>query len=98
MSWKVSRFRAGNVVEIRSKEEILSSLDESGCVDGLPFMPEMLQFCGQRVAVRAVAHKTCETALKTYQGRRLAAAVHLDNLRCDGQAHAACEAARPLCW
>jgi hypothetical protein len=98
MSWKLSHFRAGDVVEIRSKEEILATLDESGCVDGLPFMPEMLQFCGQRVAVRAVAHKTCETALKTYQGRRLASAVHLDNLRCDGAAHGGCEADCPLFW
>jgi hypothetical protein len=98
MGWKLSRFRAGDLVEIRSKDEILSTLDESGCVDGLPFMPEMLHFCGQRVAVRAVAHKTCETALKTYQSRRLAAAVHLDNLRCDGAAHGGCEADCPLVW
>ena len=33
-----------------------------GCVDGLPFMPEMFQFCGRRFRVRAVAHKTCDTA------------------------------------
>lgn len=98
MSWPLSRFRAGDIVEIRSKEEILATLDRTGCVEGLPFMPEMLKFCGQRVSVRAVAHKTCETALKTYQGRRLQSAVHLDNLRCDGAAHGDCQADCTLFW
>ena len=98
MTWTLSRYRAGEVVEVRSKNEILATLDEQGCVDGLPFMPEMLQFCGQRIEVRAVAHKTCETALKTAQGRRLPSAVHLGNLRCDGSAHGGCEAECALFW
>lgn len=96
MSWMLSRFRAGELVEVRSKEEILATLDERGCVDGLPFMPEMLQFCGQRVPIRAVAHKTCETAFQTAQGRRLDAAVHFG--RCDGSAHGGCQAACSLFW
>jgi hypothetical protein len=98
MFWKVSRFRAGDLVEVCSKEEILATLDERGCVDGLPFMPEMLQYCGQRFRVRAVAHKTCETAKQTWQGRRLRSTVHLENLCCDGSAHGGCEAACTLFW
>ena len=98
MTWTLSRFRAGDVVEVRSEAEILATLDDRGCVEGLPFMPEMLQFCGQRFQVRAVAHKTCETALKTAQGRRLQSAVHLGNLRCDGSAHGGCEAECALFW
>jgi len=82
VTWTLSRFSAGELVEVRSKQEILATLDERGCVDGLPFMPEMLQYCGQRVPVRAVAHKTCETAFQTAQGRRLDATVHFG--RCDG--------------
>jgi hypothetical protein len=31
----------GDVVQIRTLEEIQSTLDESGCLDGLPFMEEM---------------------------------------------------------
>ncbi|HXZ86394.1 MAG TPA: hypothetical protein VEI82_13000 [Myxococcota bacterium] len=96
MSWTLSRFRAGELVEVRSKEEILATLDEHGCVDGLPFMPEMLQLCGQRIPVRAVAHKTCETAFHTAQGRRLDSAVHFG--RCDGSAHGGCQAACSLFW
>jgi hypothetical protein len=98
MFWTLSCYRAGDFVEVRSKEEILATLDERGCVDGLPFMPEMLKFCGRRFRVRAVAHKTCETARKTWKGRRLRSTVHLDDLCCDGSAHGGCEAACTLFW
>ncbi len=98
MSWELSRFRTGDVVEVRSKEEILASLDARGCLDGLPFMPEMLQYCGQRFRLGAVAHKTCETANRTWKGRRLERAVHLTGLRCDGSAHGGCQADCNLFW
>jgi hypothetical protein len=98
MSWELSRFRAGDPIEVKSRDEILATLDENGCIDGLPFMPEMLRFCGQKLSVRALAHKTCETALKTGKGRRLSATVHLANLRCDGSAHGGCQAECALFW
>jgi hypothetical protein len=96
--WNLSRYRAGDLVEVGSKEEILATLDERGCVDSLPFMPEMFRFCGRRFLVRAVAHKTCETAHKTWKGRRLRRTVHLADLRCDGSSHGGCEAACTLFW
>jgi hypothetical protein len=98
MTWKLSRFRAGDLVEVRSREEILAGLDAQGRLDGMPFMPEMLQSCGQRFRVRAVAHKTCDTAKKTSMGRRLDAAVHLEGSFCDGSAHGGCEAQCTLFW
>jgi len=97
MSWKLSRYRSGDLVEVRSKEEILATLDQHGCVDGMPFMPEMLQFCEKRFRVGAVAHKTCDTVQKT-GGRRLQATVHLDGVRCDGLAHGGCQAECNLFW
>jgi hypothetical protein len=89
--------RAGEWVEIRSEAEILATLDEQGQLDGLPFMPEMLQFCGQRVRVHKVAHKTCDT-IKTYNNRYMPNAVHLDGLRCNGAAHGGCQARCLLFW
>src|SRR5262249_17516442 len=86
----------GDWVEIRSKEEILNTLDQQGQLDGLPFMPEMFRFCGRRVKVFKRAHKTCDTVNET-GGRRLANAVHLDT-RCDGQAHGGCQAACLFFW
>src|SRR5262245_52044497 len=98
MTWQLSRFRAGQLIEVRSKEEILATLDAQGCVDGMPFMPEMLQFCGQRFQIEAVAHKTCEVAYKTYKARRIENSVHLENARCDGSAHGGCQADCNLFW
>lgn len=96
--WELSRFRRGDWVEIRSEAEILSTLDDAGCLGGMPFMPEMLQYCGQKARVSAVAHKTCETAHKTYTGRRVSRAVHLEGLRCDGSYHGGCDAQCNLFW
>jgi hypothetical protein len=41
----------GDWVEVRSKEEILATLDSNGWLDGMPFMPEMLQYCGRKFQV-----------------------------------------------
>jgi hypothetical protein len=98
MTWLLSRFRAGDYVEVRSKEEILATLDQHGCVDGMPFMPEMLQYSGRRFRVSAVAHKTCDTVRKTWRARRLQATVHLAGIRCDGSAHGGCQAECNLFW
>lgn len=89
--WKV-----GNWVEIRSKEEILKTLDAAGQLDGMPFMPEMLAFCGKRFQVYKRAHKTCDTIFPV-RGRRVANTVHLDT-RCDGSAHGGCQATCMLFW
>lgn len=98
MTWRLSRFRTGDVVEVRSRAEILATLDTNGCLDAMPFMPEMLSFCGRRFRVSAVAHKTCETAKKTYKGRRLDTTVQLADLRCDGSAHGGCQADCKFFW
>jgi hypothetical protein len=89
--------RARDFVVVRSKQEILATLDQRGLFENLPFMPEMLRYCGRRFRVRAVAHKTCDPAHKT-GGRRLENVVHLEELRCDGSAHGGCQAACLLFW
>jgi hypothetical protein len=86
-----SGLRAGDWVEVRSAEEILDTLDDEGRLDALPFMPEMLQYCGKRFRVFKSAHKTCDT-IKTHHNRRMTKAVHLEGLRCDGEAHGGCQA------
>lgn len=86
------QYRAGDWVEVLSAEEILKTLDDNGAIDKLPFMPEMLQYCGKRFEVSASAHKSCDTIYK-FKGRRMEDAVHLTGLRCDGQAHGGCQAA-----
>ncbi|MEV0144996.1 MULTISPECIES: hypothetical protein [unclassified Nonomuraea] len=89
--------RVGDVVEVRGEAEILATLDERGELDGLPFMPEMLAFCGRRMTVHKVAHKLCDT--QTRSGlRRMERAVHLTGARCDGSAHGGCQTACSLYW
>lgn len=88
--------RPGEEVEVRSKEEILATLDRRGRLDGMPFMPEMLQFCGKRLRVLARAEKSCDTVLEG-KGRQVYDAVHLADARCDGSSHGGCQA-RCLIW
>jgi hypothetical protein len=89
--------RAGEWVEVRSKQAILSTLDEQGRLEELPFMPEMFAFCGKRYRVWKRAHKTCDTVNNT-GGRRMNAAVHLEEVRCNGDAHGGCEAQCLIFW
>ena len=96
MKTKNSKLSVGDWVEVRSKEEILRTLDKDGRVDGMPFMPEMFAFCGKRFQVYKRAHKTCDTVFPV-QGRRVADAVHLET-RCDGSAHGGCQASCLLFW
>ena len=57
--------RVGDVVVVSSEAEILATLDERGELDALPFMPEMLEFCGKRFTVDKVAHKLCDTMTRS---------------------------------
>lgn len=94
---QVLTLRAGEWVEVLSAEEIFSTLDSNHCLDGLPFMPEMLQYCGRRFRVFKSAHKTCDT-IESFAIRRMSSAVHLEGLRCDGEGHGGCQAGCLLFW
>jgi len=92
------KLSVGDWVEVRSKEEILRTLDSKGEVDGMPFMPEMFQYCGKRFQVYKRAHKTCDYATPyPYHTRWLDRSVHLET-RCDGSGHDGCEAKCLLTW
>ncbi len=86
--------KPGELVEVRSAAEVMSSLDGNGKLDGLPFMPEMLAFCGRRLRVSKRADNTCALG----QPRRIEDTVHLAQLRCDGSAHRGCEAGCLFLW
>ena len=88
---------AGELVEVRSREEILATLDENGKLNSMPFMPEMLQYCGKRFRVFKRADKTCDN-IKTWSMRRVKDAVHLTGVRCDGSSHGNCDAGCLIFW
>ncbi len=85
----------GELVRVRSASEIFAMLDERGRYDGLPFMPEMLKYCGLTLPVTARADTTCAG---TGAVRRMENAVHLQKIRCDGSFHDGCQAACLTFW
>ena len=85
---------AGDTVEVLSAREILETLGSDGKLEGLPFMPEMLKYCGGRFRVYQRAERTCWHG----QPRWLESTVHLEGLRCDGSAHGDCGARCLLFW
>lgn len=89
-----TRPRIGEIVEVRSAAEILATLDDEGKFEGVPFMPEMLPFCGRRFRVFKHADYTCTDG----EPRCLTNTVHLEELRCDGSAHHDCQAKCLLFW
>jgi hypothetical protein len=93
---EVFEWRAGDWAEVRPLDEILASLDGEGCLESLPFMPEMIPYCGQFLRVVKVAHKTCDPTGST-DLRRMKNAVHLET-RCDGSHHGGCQAGCLLFW
>lgn len=90
--------RSGDQVRIRPAEEILATLDEQGRLDGLPFMPEMLEFCGREFTVYRRADKVCDTVNATGALRRMRHTVHLAGVRCCGAGHGGCQAACLMHW
>jgi len=88
----------GDIVRVRSVEEILATLDPSGTLDSLPLMPEALKYAGQELRVYKSAHKTCDTINGRGTTRRMDRAVHLTGARCDGSAHDGCQAGCMLFW
>jgi len=92
-----ARLHPGETVEVRSLAEIVATLDDRGCLEGMPFMPEMEVYCGHVFQVHRRVDKVWEYAHATGL-RRVRDAVLLKTLRCDGQLHGGCQSACQLIW
>jgi hypothetical protein len=90
-------FRVCDLVEIKSLQEIAETLDTSGSIAGLPFMPEMVRYCGQQFRAYRVIDKIYDYG-RTKKLRRLDDSLSLLGLRCDGSVHGGCQAACYLIW
>ena len=84
-------------VRVKSLDAIRATLDHQSCLDGLPFMKEMEEFCGQPAQVYRILDKVYDYGRSRLM-RRLDNAVLLVGLRCNGSAHGGCEAACYLIW
>jgi hypothetical protein len=84
----ILNLKPGEIVEVMSEEEILSTLDSSGRYHGLGFMPEMRKFCGKRFKVL----KRVDKMMIEGKGmRKLRPTVILEGVFCDGEAHGGCQ-------
>jgi hypothetical protein len=91
--------RPGDFVEVKSPGEILQTLDANGTSDRLPFMPEMVEFCGRRFRVSKRVVKTCyygaTSGMRKFSSEDV---VLLEGLRCSGSAHDGCQKACTIFW
>jgi hypothetical protein len=103
MSGTVLKLRAGDWVEVKTPVEIAGTLDSNGLLDGLPFMPEMMEFCGKRFRVLRLAEKTCiefpggvgDYKIREFHNNNV---VLLDMPRCSGASHDGCQRACTFFW
>jgi len=91
------KLRAGDYVAVRSAEDIEATLDEKGCLEGLPFMPEMAPYCGTVHRVYKRIDKIIDIVANTGL-RRMTNTVTLADLRCDGSAHRGCQSGCQMLW
>lgn len=91
-----ARFLPGEWVEVRPFDEIRATLDAQGKCEGLPFMPEMIPFCGRRFQVFRRAEKTFLDNRNVVI--RLGGMVFLKDVRCSGQSHDGCQLGCLLFW
>lgn len=99
------RPRAGDLVQVRSAAEIMATLSADGTLDGLPFMPEMLHYCGKRFRLyhRAVQCVIDAASLAEHHESFVRRFVNddvvlLDGVRCAGAYHEGCQRGCSIFW
>ena len=98
MTWILSRFRTVIMLRSAARRKSWPPWMRTAACEGMPFMPEMLQFCGKTFSCQCGRAQDMRDGAQDVQGRRLNATVHLAGLRCDGSAHGGCEADCNLFW
>jgi hypothetical protein len=83
------RLRPGELVRIKSKEEIVGTLDVNNRNRGMSFDAEMLRYCGREARVRQRVEKIIDE--KTGRMIRLKnSCIMLDDVTCTGRYHRYC--------
>jgi len=104
-SKRSSYLKGGDLVVVRSAREILETLDVDGTLDDLPFMPEMLEFCGKQFQVLnhvvqatidgAFLYSHSESSVREFRNNDV---VILQGVRCSGSEHNGCQRACAIFW
>ena len=99
------KFKPGDIVEVLQPSEIIKTLDEQGAMDNLPFMSEMIQYCGKKFKIQSLNEKTCIECLyskdcisNSIREFNINDVVLLENIRCDGTSHGNCQTGCMIFW
>lgn len=98
---KKGKLRPGDLVEVKTPDEIAATLDAAGTVDQLPFMREMVEYCGKRFRVSRRAVKICASGMKggsVLRAFRMDDVLLLEGLRCSGVDHDGCQKSCVIFW
>ena len=85
-------------VRVNEPEQILATLDEFGRLEGLPFMPKMVEHCGHEFTVTRWVNNVCFQVPGGADFGNLEDSVLLDVARCDGESFGNCQLGCPLIW
>ncbi len=99
------KYKPGDIVEVLPPNEIMKTLDPQGTLNNMPFMPEMLKYCGVKFKVKHNINKTCVECLNPNnlivdEMREFIwdDVVLLEDLRCDGKYHGNCKINCMIFW
>ncbi len=92
-----TRLEAGDLVRVRSKEEILATLNPWRELKGCKFISEMAQYCGTMQRVLKPVERFLDE--RDYMVKKVRGLVLLDGLLCQGTAaHGRCDRACFFFW
>jgi hypothetical protein len=90
-------FQAGDLVRVRAREEIDSTLDPFKELRGCAFLPDMYQYCGTRQ--RVLKSMTQFLDERDYKLKKVHGVILLENVVCNGTpAFGACDRCCFLFW
>jgi hypothetical protein len=91
------RLQPGDLVQVKSLDEIMATLDKNRKYRGLYFMGEMRDFCGKKFRVYKNVDRIlleCTGEIRKIKTRT----VFLENVICDGSKHGGCDRSCFLYW
>ena len=92
-------YKTGELIQIKFPKDILKTLDKNGCLDNLPFMPEMLNYCGKQFKILYKVEKTCVDTNQLHMAEFINDDVYfIDGLRCSGLSHDGCQRGCMIFW
>lgn len=87
----------GDWVQVRSEQEIRTTLDDRERHRGLYFMPEMRKYCGQTLRVRKRVENIMLESNREMRRVRIPTVI-LEDAVCDGESSGGCDRSCYLLW